>query len=61
MCRGKGVWFSGDRVSRLTPDPAGDFDKLFVSEAPSVHWREIRKSPIIFWELEESGVCAGSP
>lgn len=48
-------------VSRLTPDSAGDFDKLFASKAPSVGQRKTCKSPIIFWGLEESGVCAGSP
>lgn len=48
-------------VSRLTPDPAGDFDKLFASKAPSVGQRETCKSPIIFWGRGQSGVCAGSP
>lgn len=48
-------------VSRLTSDSAGDFDKLFASKAPSVDQRKPCKSPIIFWGLEESGVCVGSP
>lgn len=49
-------------VSGLTPgpDPAGDFDKLFASKAPSEVWRKTWKSPVIFWELEECGVSAGS-
>lgn len=59
MCRGAGVQLSGDTVSRLTPDPAGDFDKLFASEAPSVDWRKTYKSPIVFLELQESGSLCG--
>lgn len=38
-------------ASRLTPDPAGDFDKSFTSKAPSVDCRKTCKSPIIFREL----------
>ena len=53
-CRGKGIQFSG------APGPVGDFSELFASEAPSVDQRETCKSPVIFWELEESGVCAES-
>lgn len=42
------------------PGPVGDFSELFASEAPSVDQRETCKSPVIFWELEEPGVCAES-
>lgn len=57
----RGVQFSGDGVSKPIPDPVGDVDKPFASEAPCVGRRKTCKSPVIFWELEESGVCVGSP
>lgn len=34
------VWLSRDRVSRLTPDPAGEFDKLPASEVSYVDWKK---------------------